>query len=125
MLLKTKIIMKDRKTRTREIREQWIEKTKIVRESFWGRQAYVAFFPDDCPYSPPKRRAFGFPEVWWQEKLLDLEWIYDKRGYNEIYKQHVMAYRIINRWRSARINLNTPLGQKVAAKLADEYEQGV
>ena len=117
--------MKDRKKRTQEIREQWIEETKILRESFWGRQAYVAFFPDDCPYSPPKRRAFNLPEEWWQEKLLHLEWIYDKRGYNEIYKQHVMAYRIINRWRSALVNPNTPLGRKKMERDAKEWEDGI
>jgi len=117
--------MKDRKTRTKEIREQWIENTKHIRDSFWGRHATVAFWPDDCPYSPPKRRAFGLPDEWWQDKLLDIEWIYDERGYNEIYKQHVMAYRIINRWRSARVNLHTPLGRKVANKCADDYEEGV
>ena len=117
--------MKDRKTRTKEIREQWIEETKNIRKSFWARHAYVAFFPDDCPYSPPKRRAGGFPEEWWQENLLDLEWLYERRGYNEIYKQHVMAYRIINRWRSLRVNLHTPLVRNVANKRADEYERGV
>ena len=117
--------MKDRKTRTMEIREQWIENTKIFRNSFWERHATVGFWSDDCPYSPPKRRAWGLPDEWWQDTLLDLEWLYDQRRYNEIYKHHLMAYRIINRWKSARVNPHTPLGRKVANKFITWYEEGV
>ena len=117
--------MKDRKTRTKEIREKWIENTKIMRNSFWERHAVVGLWPDDSPYSPPKRRAFGLPNEWWQDKLLDLEWLYDQMGYNEIYKEHVMAYRIINRLRSALVNPHTPLGRKKAERDAKEWEDGV
>ena len=54
-----------------------------------------------------------------------LEEIYEKYKYNEIYKHHLMAYRIINRWRSALVNPNTPLGKMKAERDADEYEAGV
>tara|TARA_R110000851_G_scaffold193321_1_gene344061 strand:- start:158 stop:508 length:351 start_codon:yes stop_codon:yes gene_type:complete len=116
--------MKDRKTRTSEIREEWIEETKGVRKSFWERETLGGFWPDE-PYGPPKYSVHGLTREWYQAAQEYLEKIYEEHKYNEIYKEHVMAYRIINRWKSARVNLHTPLGQKVASKLADEYEQCV
>ena len=117
--------MKDRKTRTTEIRDKWVKATKNLRKSFWERWATAGYWEDECPYTPPKRRAFGLPEEWYQDKLLDLEWLYDKRGYNEIYKEHVMAYRIINRWRSALVNPHTPLGKKKMEKDSKKWEDGI
>jgi len=116
--------MKDRKTRTEEIREQWIEGTKLVRKSFWERHTVAGFWPDE-PYGPPKYSVHGFTREWYQDMQEALEDIYEKHKYNEIYKHHLMAYRIINRWKSARVNPHTPLGKKIANKFITWYEEGV
>ena len=106
--------MLDRKTRIKQIQRQWEENTRGIRKDFMRRKGF--YYEEEYFFysSEPEEDIFE-----------ELEEILERNGYNEIYKQHVMAYRIINRWRSARVNPNTPLGQKVANKLADEYEQGV
>ena len=106
--------MLDRKTRTKRIQRQWEENTRGVRKDFFRRVGYI-YGHDYYFYSSEDE----------EDIMKELEEILERNGYNDIYKQHVMAYRIINRWKSARVNPNTPLGRKVANKFADAYEEGV
>ena len=106
--------MPDRETRTKMVQRQWEENTYSVRKDFFRRVGFI-YDHDYYFYSSEDE----------EDIIQELEEILEREGYNEIYKHHLMAYRIVNRWRSARVNPNTPLGRKVANKFADAYEKGV
>ena len=91
--------MKDRKTRIKEIHRTWYDNSQMCRKQFW------------------KRRDLWGCNQWCADETMedyvtDLEGLLEAWGYNEIFKQHVMAYRIINRWKSARVNPNCELGRR-------------
>ena len=108
--------MKDRKTRTEEIRQQARDERRLVFKQFWKRADGHGYWGEASVLLTEERE---------EELEKELEEIYERNGYNEIYKQHLMAYRIINRWKSARVNPNTPLGKKIADSFADDYEEGI
>ena len=97
---KHNIKMKDRKTRIKEIWDIWYDKSHWLLKTFWKRSGYwgegLTLLTDEIE----------------EELDRELDEILERNGYNEIFKQHVMAYRIINRWKSARVNPRCELGRR-------------
>ena len=91
--------MKDRETRIKEIWDKWFDNSENFRRTFWKKTGY-----------------WGEGLNMWSQLVVELrtelDELLENHGYNEIFKQHVMAYRIVNRWKSARVNPNCELGRR-------------
>jgi len=92
--------MKDRETRIKEIWEIWYDKSHLLIMTFWKRSDYRG-----------EGRTLITDEIE-EEMDRELDEILERNGYNKIFKQHVMSYRIINRWKSARVNPYCELGRR-------------
>ena len=94
--------MKDRKTRIKEIWDKWYSDSERLRIRFWKSTDYWG-------------EGLKLLTIELEDELeRELDELLEKNGYNEILKRHVMAYRIVNRWKSARVNPYCELGRRKA-----------